>query len=76
MLTGPDSCVEDGSKVAYGTVRAGRNELWERSIAEGRERLLLASTDWRFTKPRVSTVLLLPMTEERSEIWMVNQADR
>jgi Tol biopolymer transport system component/DNA-binding winged helix-turn-helix (wHTH) protein len=44
----------DGSKVAYGAVRAGRNELWERSIAEGRERLLLASTDWRFTKPRWS----------------------
>ena len=31
----------DGSKVAYRAVRAGRNELWERSIAEGRERLLL-----------------------------------
>ena len=41
----------DGSKVAYRTVRAGRNELWERSIIEGQERLLLSSTDWRFTKP-------------------------
>ena len=31
----------DGSKVAYRAVRAGRNELWERSLGEGRERLLL-----------------------------------
>jgi Tol biopolymer transport system component len=44
----------DGSKVAYRTVRAGRNELWERSITEGRERLLLSSTDWLLTKPRWS----------------------
>jgi Tol biopolymer transport system component/DNA-binding winged helix-turn-helix (wHTH) protein len=41
----------DGSKVAYRTVRAGRNELWERSVTEGRERLLLSSADWRFAKP-------------------------
>jgi Tol biopolymer transport system component/DNA-binding winged helix-turn-helix (wHTH) protein len=44
----------DGSKVAYRAVRAGRNELWERSIAEGEERLLASSTDWRLTKPRWS----------------------
>ena len=44
----------DGSKVAYRTVRAGRNELWERSIVEGQERLLLASKDWMFIKPRWS----------------------
>ena len=44
----------DGSKVAYRTVRAGRNELWERSITEGQERLLLSSTDWRLAKPRWS----------------------
>jgi len=41
----------DGSKVAYRTVRAGRNELWERSVRDGRERLLLSSADWRFAKP-------------------------
>ena len=41
----------DGSKVAYRTVRAGRSELWERTINEGQERLLLASADWRFAKP-------------------------
>ena len=44
----------DGSKVAYRVVRAGRNELWERSIVEGRERLLLASSDARLLKPRWS----------------------
>ncbi len=44
----------DGSKVAYRTLRAGRSELWERSISEGQDRLLLSSTNWRFTKPRWS----------------------
>ena len=44
----------DGSKVAYRTVRAGRSELWERSIGAGQERLLLSSTDWRFERPRWS----------------------
>jgi Tol biopolymer transport system component/DNA-binding winged helix-turn-helix (wHTH) protein len=44
----------DGSKIAYRTVRAGRNELWERSLTEGRERLLLSSTDSRMVKPRWS----------------------
>lgn len=44
----------DGSKVAYRAVRAGRNELWERSLEEGRERLLLSSPDWKLVKPRWS----------------------
>jgi Tol biopolymer transport system component/DNA-binding winged helix-turn-helix (wHTH) protein len=44
----------DGSKVAFYTVRAGRNELWERSISEGQDRLLLSSPEWRFSKPRWS----------------------
>lgn len=44
----------DGSRVAYRAVRAGRNELWERSIADGQERLLLSSTDSRLMKPRWS----------------------
>ncbi len=41
----------DGSKIAYQTVRAGRNELWERSTLAGQERLLLSSTDSRLAKP-------------------------
>jgi Tol biopolymer transport system component len=48
-----DACT-DGSKLAYRAIRAGRFELWERSLAEGRERLLLSSADWRFSKPRWS----------------------
>ena len=44
----------DGSKLAFGAVRAGRNELWERSLVEGRERLLLSSPDWKLVKPRWS----------------------
>ena len=44
----------DGSKVAFYTVRAGRNELWERSIAEGQDRLILASPEGGFFKPRWS----------------------
>ncbi|HTH01182.1 MAG TPA: winged helix-turn-helix domain-containing protein [Vicinamibacterales bacterium] len=44
----------DGSKVAFYTVRAGRNELWERSISEGQDRLLLSSPKWRFIRPRWS----------------------
>jgi len=44
----------DGSEVAYRTVRAGRNELWELSTADRRQRLVLSSRDWRFAKPRWS----------------------
>jgi len=44
----------DGSKVAFYTVRAGRNELWERSIVAGQDRLILSSPEWRFLKPRWS----------------------
>lgn len=44
----------DGSKVAYRAVRAGRNELWERSVDGGRERLLLSSPDVKLVKPRWS----------------------
>lgn len=44
----------DGSKLAYRAVRAGRNELRERSVDEGRERLLLSSPDWKLVKPRWS----------------------
>ena len=40
--------------MAFYTVRAGRNELWERSISEGQDRLLLSSPEWRFSRPRWS----------------------
>lgn len=45
---------DDGSKLVYRTVRGGRHELWERSIIDGRERLLISSTGWVRTRPRWS----------------------
>jgi Tol biopolymer transport system component len=44
----------DGSKVAYKAVRVGRNELWERSLATGGERLLLSSPEGKLSRPRWS----------------------
>ncbi len=45
----------DGSTLVYRTVRAGRDELWERSIGgRGHQRLLLSSLDGRLMKPRWS----------------------
>lgn len=44
----------NGDKVVYSAVRGGRQELWERTIADGRERLLLSTTGWRLTRPRWS----------------------
>jgi Tol biopolymer transport system component/DNA-binding winged helix-turn-helix (wHTH) protein len=41
----------DGSKVAYRTVRAGRSELWERSVDDAQPRLLLSSASWAMAKP-------------------------
>ena len=68
----------DGSKVAYRAVRAGRNELWERTIVEGRERLLLASTDARLAKPLWSpdgarvAFLRCPVGENRATVAVLN----
>ena len=44
----------DGSKVAYRAVRAGRDEIWERSVGEGWERLLLSSPRSALIGPRWS----------------------
>ena len=44
----------DGSKVAYRAVRAGRYELRERSVEEGRDRLLLSSPVSKLSRPRWS----------------------
>ena len=38
--------LRDGSKLVYSAVRAGRQELWERSLAERRERLVFTSNSW------------------------------
>jgi Tol biopolymer transport system component len=44
----------DGSKLIYSATRAGRQELWERSVADGREHLLLSTATWSLTRPRWS----------------------
>ena len=44
----------DGSTLVFRTARAGRDELWERSISAGQERLLLTSLGGRLMKPRLS----------------------
>jgi Tol biopolymer transport system component len=38
----------------YTAVRAGRQELWERSIADRRDRLMIASSEWSRTRPHWS----------------------
>jgi Tol biopolymer transport system component len=44
----------DGTKLVYSRIRGGRQEFWERSLADGRERLLLSSAGWKLTRPRWS----------------------
>jgi Tol biopolymer transport system component/DNA-binding winged helix-turn-helix (wHTH) protein len=44
----------DGSRLVYSAMRGGRQEFWERSFADGHERLLLSSTGWNLTRPRWS----------------------
>ena len=44
----------DGSKLVYSAVRGSRQELWERSMLDGRERLLLSTTGWKRSRPRWS----------------------
>ncbi len=46
--------LRDGSKIVYSAVRAGRQELWERSLIDRRERLVIASSGWTLTRPHWS----------------------
>jgi Tol biopolymer transport system component len=46
---------DDGSKLVYRTVRGGTQQLWERSVADGHERLLLQGDQWTRTRPRWSS---------------------
>src|SRR5262249_6435067 len=42
----------DGSKLVYSVVRGSRQELWERTIADGRDRLLISTGGWSRVRPR------------------------
>ena len=46
--------LRDGSKIVYSAIRAGRQELWERSLIDRRERLVIASSGWTLTRPHWS----------------------
>ncbi len=46
---------DDGSKLVYRAMRGSRQEVWERTVADGRERLLVSSGEWLFTRPRWSS---------------------
>jgi Tol biopolymer transport system component/DNA-binding winged helix-turn-helix (wHTH) protein len=50
-----DVCVsDDGRVMVYRTTRFGRQELWARTIADGSQRLLISSSDWIRSSPRLS----------------------
>jgi Tol biopolymer transport system component len=42
----------DGLRLAFRTLRGGRQQLWERSMTDGAERVLLAGNEWQGTSPR------------------------
>ena len=47
--------LRDGTKIVYSAERAGRQELWERSLIDRRERMVMASSsEWRLTRPHWS----------------------
>ncbi|HEX9366233.1 MAG TPA: winged helix-turn-helix domain-containing protein, partial [Vicinamibacterales bacterium] len=59
----------DGSKLVYSAVRGNREELWERSMIDGRERLLLSTTGWKRSRPRWSRDgLNLAYARSRSDV--------
>jgi Tol biopolymer transport system component/DNA-binding winged helix-turn-helix (wHTH) protein len=46
---------DDGSKLVYRTVRGGTQQLWERNVVDGQERLLVRGDQWTRTRPRWSS---------------------
>ena len=46
---------DDGSKLVYRTVRGATQQVWERTVSDGRERLLVEGDDWVRTRPRWSS---------------------
>ena len=44
----------DGTRLVYRTARGSRREVWERSVGNGSDRLLLVSKEWTPTSPRWS----------------------
>jgi dipeptidyl aminopeptidase/acylaminoacyl peptidase len=46
---------DDGSKLVYRTIRGGAQQVWERNVADGHERLLVRGDQWWRTRPRWSS---------------------
>lgn len=44
----------DGKRLVYSTVRGGRRDLWQLSLLDGRERLLLDDVQWQRSNPHAS----------------------
>jgi Tol biopolymer transport system component/DNA-binding winged helix-turn-helix (wHTH) protein len=44
----------DGNRLVYSTVRGGRRDLWQLSLLDGRERLLLDDVQWQRSNPHAS----------------------
>ena len=45
---------DDGSKLVYRTVRGAKQQVWERTVADGHERLLVEGDEWTRSRPRWS----------------------
>jgi dipeptidyl aminopeptidase/acylaminoacyl peptidase len=46
---------DDGSKLVYRTLRGARQQVWERDVIAGKERLLVDADAWTRTRPRWSS---------------------
>ncbi len=44
----------DGSRLVYRAERGDLHEIWEHTKTDGHDRLLISSTEWRRSRPRVS----------------------
>jgi Tol biopolymer transport system component/DNA-binding winged helix-turn-helix (wHTH) protein len=44
----------DGSRLIYRAERGDVYEIWQRTKADGRDHLLISTTEWRHSRPRVS----------------------
>ena len=46
---------DDGTKLVYRTLRGAKQQVWERTIADGHDRLLVEADNWDRTRPRWSS---------------------
>ena len=46
---------DDGTTLVYRTLRGGTQQVWERTLSDGSERLLIGGDEWTRTRPRWSS---------------------